>query len=154
MHAAFVLSLLASVATAVPTTSTEALNVARSIVARAPPEAKAVLKSVASSGTGCAPNSAGFVYGDNAAVIFDNMVVHTEDPAEANKNCKITIDIGLDSKWRYTINKQSVVKGYTDGATAAFKAVYTVGGKTVCSQLVGLHSEFIVLLTIVTIVIF
>jgi hypothetical protein len=131
MHAAFILSLLAAAATAAPTTSVEALNLAKRIVARAPEDAKAVLKSVTSSGSGCASNSAGFIFSDNASVAFDAMVVQTEDPAEANKNCRFTIDIQTDPTWKYTINKKSVAQGYTDGAWANFKAVYTVGGKTV-----------------------
>ncbi|KAF2009306.1 hypothetical protein BU24DRAFT_455821 [Aaosphaeria arxii CBS 175.79] len=121
--------LLASFASALPTTSLEITNIARSIVARAPPEAKANLKSVASSGTGCASNSAAFVIKDDAVLGFDSLVVDSTLPAVIKK-CLVTIDLQVDPKWKYTINKVSQIRGYIDNASGSFKAIYTVNGTT------------------------
>lgn len=131
MRSALLFSVLAGFTAALPTTSTNVLNVARRIVARAPPEANAVLKSVTSSGTGCASNSAAFLIKDDATLAFDSLIVDSTDVASASKKCLITIDLQLDPKWKYTINRASDVRGYTDGASGTFKSTYTVGGKTV-----------------------
>lgn len=131
MRSFLTLSLLAGLTTAFPTTSPSALTIAKRIVARAPPEAKAVLKSVSSSGTGCAPNSAAFIIKDDAVLAFDSLIVDSSSPASSSKQCLITIDLALDPKWKYTINRRSGVRGWTDGASANFKAVYTVSGKSV-----------------------
>jgi hypothetical protein len=133
MHSAIFLSFIAGVATALPTTSIQALDIAKRIVARAPPEANAVLKSATTSGTGCGPNSAQFLYVDGATAAFDSLIVDTTDPASASKKCLITIDIKLDPKWKYTINKQSTVRGYVAGGKGTFKAVYKTGSSTVSS---------------------
>jgi hypothetical protein len=128
MRSTILLPLLATLATAAPTTSHEALNLARSIVARAPVEAKAVLKSVTSSGTGCASNSAAFIFQDNATIAFDALVA---EPTAPTKACRITVDVQVDPKWKYIINEQSTAQGYADGGAGTFSAVYTVNGKKV-----------------------
>lgn len=131
MKTVLIPTLLSSLATALPIISIHAVAIARSIVARAPPEANATLRSVTSSGTGCASNSAAFLIKDDATLAFDSLTVDSSSVAQASKKCLITLDLQLDPKWKYTINTATDVRGYTDGASASFKAVYTVGGKSV-----------------------
>ncbi|KAH7120013.1 hypothetical protein B0J11DRAFT_617026 [Dendryphion nanum] len=128
MRSTIIVSLLASIATALPTTPVEAINAARRIAARAPEEAKAVLKSVTSSGTGCAGNSGSFLIQDDATIGFDALTVDSASGAVASR-CLITIDLRLDSKWKYTINTRSAVRGYVDGVSATFSGLYTVNGQ-------------------------
>lgn len=130
MRSVTLIACLPALATALPTTSTEAYKAARALVARAPPEAKAVLKSVTSSGTGCSTNSGGFIFKDDATIAFDSMLVEST-MTNPSTHCLITIDLGLDSKWKYTINKATNIRGYVDGGNAVYKVTYTAGGKTV-----------------------
>ena len=129
MRSAIIVPLLASIATALPTTPVEVIHAARRIAARAPPEANVVLKSVTTSGTGCAPNSAAFLIQDDATIGFESLVADTT--ATASTRCLITIDLQLDSKWKYTINTFSTARGYVQDVSGTFKALYTVNGKTV-----------------------
>ncbi|KAF2000201.1 hypothetical protein P154DRAFT_620329 [Amniculicola lignicola CBS 123094] len=129
MHSVFFLPLLASLATSFPTTPYHAYEVAKAIVARAPPEANAVIKSVTSSGTGCAGNSASFLIEEGATVAFDAMVVDFTETNPA-KSCLVILDLQLNPKWKYTINKATDIRGFIDGASATYKVVYTVSGKT------------------------
>jgi hypothetical protein len=124
------IAFLPALVAALPTTSTGAYEIAKSIVARAPDEAKAVLKNVTSSGTGCAPNSAAFVFGDGAVVAFDSLILDSTETARS-KRCLITIDIGLDPKWKYTINKSTTVRGFVENQGGSYKVAYTAAGKTV-----------------------
>ena len=52
---------------------------------------------------------------------------------DKTKRCVITLDLQLDSKWKYTINKATNVRGYADSTGGSYKVVYTVGGITVCA---------------------
>ncbi|KAK7188537.1 hypothetical protein DPSP01_005503 [Paraphaeosphaeria sporulosa] len=124
-------AFLPAVAVALPTTTPIVHRVAKAIVARAPPEANVVLKSVTASGTGCSGNSASFVLGigDGATVGFDNMIVDSTQ-IDKTKRCVITLDLQLDSKWKYTINKATNVRGYVENDGGTYKVAYTVGGKT------------------------
>jgi len=116
---------------ALPTTTSAIYNLARSIAAGAPTEANAVLKSVASSGTGCANNSASFIFqNDASSLAFDNMIVDTT-MSDKSRRCIITIDLEVDKKWKYTINKATSARGYANGEGGSYKVVYTAGGKTV-----------------------
>ncbi|KAF2476669.1 uncharacterized protein BDR25DRAFT_375720 [Lindgomyces ingoldianus] len=127
MYTAYFLPLLATLGATLPTAEDYSLDIAKAIVARAPPEAKAVLKSTTSTGTGCGPNSAAFLINDNATVAFDAMVVESTSK-DLSKKCLITIDLQLDPKWKYTINKASDIRGYIDHGNAKIKVLYTVGG--------------------------
>ena len=133
MRSALIVPLLASLATALPTTPVEAIHAAHRIAARAPPEANAVLKSVTTTGTGCAPNSAAFLIQDDATIGFDSLLVDTI--SAASTRCLITIDLQLDSKWKYTINTHSAARGYVQDASGTFRTLYTLNGKTVSSIL-------------------
>ncbi|KAJ4293118.1 hypothetical protein N0V90_008400 [Kalmusia sp. IMI 367209] len=102
-------------------------GIAKSIIARAPPEANVVLKSVTASGTGCAGNSASFVFQDDATVGFDSMIVDSTQ-VDKTKRCVITIDLQLDPKWKYTINKATNLRGFIINEGGSYKVAYTVGG--------------------------
>lgn len=132
MRPASIFALLPAVTIALPTTETTGYELAKAIIARtAPPEAKVVLKSVTSSGSGCAANSAAFVFKDDATLAFDAMLISGSD-ATKTKKCLITMDLQLDSKWQYTINKATDVRGFAQGdGGASYKVTYTAGGKTV-----------------------
>lgn len=125
-------TFLPTLVVALPTTSLLVYGAAKSIITRAPPEAGAVLRSASASGTGCAANSASFVFGvgDGATVGFDNMIVDST-LVDKSKRCVITFDLQLDSKWKYTINKATNVRGYAEKEGGSYKVAYTVGGKTV-----------------------
>ena len=127
-------ALLPALVGALPTTPSIIHDVAKNIIARAPPEAGAVLKSASASGTGCAANSASFVFGvgDGATVGFDNMIVDGT-LVDKTKRCVISLDLQLDSKWKYTINKATNVRGYAEKEGGSYKVAYTVGGKMVWS---------------------
>ena len=65
------------------------------------------------------------------------MIVDSTE-AERTKRCVVTLDLELDSKWRYTINKGTSVRGYAEGTGGEYRVVYRVGGNTVgvfCSDL-------------------
>lgn len=132
MYSNLLAALLPAVVIALPTTSSAVHDIAKALVARAPPEANAVLKSVTASGTGCAANSASFVLGigDGATVGFDNMILDSTQ-IDKTKRCVITLDLQLDSKWKYTINKATNVRGYVENDGGFYKVTYTVGNKTV-----------------------
>ncbi|KAL5465087.1 hypothetical protein PMIN06_000826 [Paraphaeosphaeria minitans] len=131
MYSNTLVAFLPAVAVALPTTAPTVYHAAKAIVARAPPEANAVLKSVTASGTGCSENSASFVFGigDGATVGFDNMIVDSTQ-VDKTKRCVITLDLQLDSKWKYTINKATNIRGYVENDGGTYKVAYTVGGKT------------------------
>ncbi|KAF2691701.1 hypothetical protein K458DRAFT_257770, partial [Lentithecium fluviatile CBS 122367] len=107
------LTSLPALVAALPTTSTGVYEVAKSIVARAPDEAKAVIKSVKSTGAGCAANSAAFIFQDDATVAFDSLVLDSTETVRT-KRCLITIDLQLDPAWKYTINKATTIRGYVE----------------------------------------
>ncbi|KAF2260430.1 hypothetical protein CC78DRAFT_620261 [Lojkania enalia] len=122
--------LIASLATAFPTPEEQALeNIAKAILSRAPIEANPVLKSVTSSGTGCASNSAAFIIEESATLAFDSMVVN-RNTVGLQKKCLIVLDLEVDPSWKYTINKASDLRGYVDQADATFSAVYQVGSSS------------------------
>lgn len=127
-------ALLPALAVALPATPAAVQDVAKAIFARAPPEANAVLKSATASGTGCASNSASFVFSDSAIVGFDNMIVDSTE-VDKTKRCVITIDLRLDTKWKYTINKATNMRGYVENEGASYTVAYTVGGTKVCGTL-------------------
>jgi len=110
MHSHILFSLLAATATAAPT----ALDIANAIMARAPVGSNPVLKSATSSGTGCAPNTAAFVFQDDATVAFDAMVL-SSDETDKTKTCTIVVDIGLDAGWKFTAAPNAVLHGYGEG---------------------------------------
>ncbi|ORY01280.1 hypothetical protein BCR34DRAFT_575018 [Clohesyomyces aquaticus] len=141
MYPATLIPLLAIFATALPTTNNHAITIAKTMVARAPPEANAVLKSVTSAGTGCSGNSAQFIIKDNASMAFDSMIVESGE-ADLSKKCVVTIDLQLDPAWKYTINKATTIRGFVDHANATAKVLYTVAGQTVSLPL-ALYTEFL-----------
>ena len=122
--------LLPALVAAFPRPSLVVRELADSIVARAPPEANALLKSVTANGTGCTGNSASFVFGDSATVGFDSMVVDSTQ-IDKTKRCVITFNLQLDSEWKYTINKATNVRGYVENDGGSYKVKYSAGGKTV-----------------------
>jgi hypothetical protein len=133
-------SLLPALVPALPTTSNEASQFAKDIIARAPEGANAVVKSVNSTGTGCAANSASFLFQDSATVAFDSLVLASTDTVRS-KRCLITIDLQLDPAWKYTINKATTVIGYVENQGGSYNITYTAAGKKVsaaanCSSLV------------------
>ncbi|KAF2192174.1 hypothetical protein K469DRAFT_745680 [Zopfia rhizophila CBS 207.26] len=124
MRSTLLISLLTTATLALPTVQDSPLEIAKAIVSRAPPEAKAVLKSVSSTGTGCAPNSAAFIIADDATLAFDSMVVDSS-MTELTKRCLVTVDLSLDPKWKYTVNaKGTTIRGWADQAVAKFRAEY------------------------------
>lgn len=130
MRPTTLIASLPALVAALPTTTSGAYEVARRIVARAPEEAKAVLKSVTSTGSGCAANSAAFVFQDDATVAFDSLVLDSTE-AVRTKRCLVTIDLQLDPVWKYTINKATTTRGYVENEGGSYKVAYTAGGKTV-----------------------
>lgn len=62
---------------------------------------------------------------------FDSLIVDSTE-AERTKRCVVTLDLQLDSKWRYTINKGMSVRGYAESTGGEYRVVYKVGGNTVC----------------------
>jgi hypothetical protein len=134
MRPTILVASLPALVSALPSTPIGAYEAAKNIIARAPVEAKAVLKSVTSTGTGCAGNSAAFIFQDDAIVAFDSLVLDSTEATRA-KRCLITIDLQLDSAWKYTINKATAVRGYVENEGGSYKVTYTVAGKTVSKNI-------------------
>ena len=130
MRSYTIVAVLPALVASLPTTSTGAYEIAKSIVSRAPDEAKAVLKSVTSSGTGCASNSAAFLFRDDATIAFDSLVLDSTGTVRS-KRCLITMDLQLDPAWKYTINKATQGRGYVENQGGSYKIAYTAAGKTV-----------------------
>ena len=130
MHLPYFVPIIAALVASSCTVWGQPLYAHETIIASAPPEAHAVLKSVSTSGSGCANNSASFLIKDSATLAFDSMVVDSTE-AVPTKKCTVVIDLALDSKWSYTINQATVIRGYGVHGSGNFAAVYTVGTKTV-----------------------
>ncbi|KAH8679051.1 hypothetical protein BGZ60DRAFT_482723 [Tricladium varicosporioides] len=116
-------------------------NIATVLLSTAPPEAKAVLKSVKATGTGCPGfNSALFVYQSNATAAFDALIVDVSQ-ADKTKTCVATVDIGLADGWRYTVGKSTRIRGYGEvlAGSSADRAIistgYTIGSSMSTSAL-------------------
>ncbi|KAF2653532.1 hypothetical protein K491DRAFT_759573 [Lophiostoma macrostomum CBS 122681] len=130
MRLIFIGALLASFAGALPAPLERTLDLTRSILARAPPEANPVLKYSRANGSGCVDNSASFLFKEDATVVFDSFtLVHTK-PSTISRICTLTFDLQLDSHWKYTINERTEARGYKNGAPGYFQATYQVNGRS------------------------
>jgi hypothetical protein len=119
-----VIAFLACLTTVTPMFRDAAIEGTQQLSRDAPPEAKAVLKSIKTSGSGCGNNAETFIFKENATMSFDSMVV---DNTTKVKKCVIEVDIQLDPKWKYTINTATTIRGYMENTNlASFDAIYTV----------------------------
>jgi hypothetical protein len=100
MRLVYIGPLLASLAGAVPTASESTFDFTRSMLARAPPEAHAILKYSRTNGSGCADNSASFLVQDDATVLFDTFTLVPTSPGTISRICTITFDLQLDPSWK------------------------------------------------------
>lgn len=129
MRAFALLALLPSLTVALPSAHPLAELITRS----APAEAKAVLKSVTSSGSGCAKNSAAFLFRDDATIAFDAMVLDSTQTKRSVK-CLITAELGLDPAWKFTVGRASTTRGYVDNEGGSYALKFVAGGKTVSAR--------------------